>query len=286
LRVNELNELIIDAETIRGRWHLEDGREITYRVRREDDGTETIRVSGILVAAEAGGLLISLTQERTRGALSAGLIKLTGHWRADENNRILFDVAGHYGRSGSLILTGEWEIGPSHEIVYSYARAKAGAEEIQKLVFKGIWDIDDGRCITYRLEGSTDCVLKFRGTFQTRSILAKEGALRYQIGIEIEGRPEIRTLALFGKWKLSRTLEIFFEMEYAGGRKQTIVFGGVYSPSPDFGISVMLKTRSGESLGVEVVLTEEVFDGRGEMFLRLRHSAGETALETGMKFLW
>ncbi len=286
MRISELNELIIDAETIRGRWHLEDGREITYRARHEDGGTETVRVSGTLVAAEAGALLISLTEERTRGVLSAGLIKLTGHWRTDENNRIIFDVARHYGRYDRLILTGGWEIGPSHEIVYSCARAKAGAEEIQRLVFKGVWDLDDARCITYRLEGSTDCVLKFRGTFQTRSILAKEGALRYQIGVEIEGRPAVRTLALFGKWKLSRTLEIFFEMEYAGGRRQTIVFGGVYSPSPDFGVSVMLKTRSGESLGVEVVLTEEIFDGCGEMFLKLRHSAEETALETGMKLLW
>ena len=47
-----------------------------------------------------------------------------------------------------------------------------------------------------------------------------------------------------------------------------------------------LASREKDPLGVEVVLTKNLFDGNTQTFVRFRESMKETALEAGIKIPW
>ena len=127
---------------------------------------------------------------------------------------------------------------------------------------------------------------RFRGAFQTKSILAKTGEIRYQIGVEAAGRRQLRTVTLFGRWLVSRDLGLSFETESADGIRRSILFGGDFRLNGRDQISVNLKHRGGTPLGVELVLTRELFDGDGNVFLRLKKSLEEARLEAGAAVRW
>ena len=75
-------------------------------------------------------------------------------------------------------------------------------------------------------------------------------------------------------------------MEYEAGRKKSIAFGGSYSVTDSRTISVQLKNETGSPLGVEVILTQDLFGKDGQAFVRLRKSLGESRAEAGMRLQW
>jgi len=153
----------------------------------------------------------------------------------------------------------------------------------QSLVFKGHWDISERHRLTFYVGGKTDSALRFRGTFQTKSIRAKKGEIRYQIGIELRGKKTLKTIILFGKWKLSRDFSLSFEIEYENQKRKAIVFGSTYRLGRGMAIEVKLKARTGKPLGTELLLTKDIFKGDGQLFGRLHHSLEETGAEAGVR---
>ncbi|MGH7890519.1 MAG: hypothetical protein ACRENF_08220, partial [Thermodesulfobacteriota bacterium] len=134
--------------------------------------------------------------------------------------------------------------------------------------------------------GDSNSAFRFRGAFQTKSIIAKKGEIRYQAGVEIGGKQKIQTIALFGKWKLSRSLELAFEIEYEDGQRKAITFGGEYHLDGGRQIIVNLKSKEGDPLGIEVILTKDIFGKDGQAFLRLAKSLEESRVEAGVNFRW
>lgn len=290
MKPTSINNLEEEGETIKGEWQLDRNHELAYRERKGK--TKVVRLKGTLVAAEAGTLVFSAEAKEAGGKTLTGIYKLTGDWRVDAQNRITFEVEKESGQKDKLVFSGSWEIGPNHEIIYSYQRSlrrtkkETSVTETQTLTFNGHWDLSERHRLAFLIEGDTGSALRFRGAFQTKSILAREGEIRYQVGVEIEGRPQTRTLVLFGKWKFSRELELSFEIEYAEGGKRALVFGGTYRFDDQTGITVELKSRDGGPLGAEVVFTREFFGKDGRLFVRLRKSIEESNLEAGVKFTW
>lgn len=47
-----------------------------------------------------------------------------------------------------------------------------------------------------------------------------------------------------------------------------------------------LKSRSGEPLGLELVLTKDFFGGDVQTFIRFAQRASESAIEGGVKVIW
>lgn len=281
-KLTSLNQIEKDGKTFEGQWQLDPNHELLYRERRR---RKEARLKGTLVAAEAEALVFSATVQESEAKTTTRLFKLTGDWRVDAKNRIVFEVEREAGKKDTLTFQGSWELGPYGEIVYSYetVRLRTKTKRVQRLVFKGQWDLSERRRLAFLIEGDTDSALRFRGAFQTQSILAKDGEIRYQIGVEASGRRRIQTLVFFGKWKISRQLELSFEIEYAGGRKHALVFGGTYFFRPDMTIEVKLRAREGMPLGVEVIFTRDFFAKEGQLFLRLRKTAEETAGEVGVR---
>lgn len=283
-KITRLNQLIEDGEIIDGRWEIGKNHEIQYR---EKYGNKEIKLKGTILAVEPGTLVFAYTEKQTPRKVSTRIFKLTGQWQADSKNRLTFAIEKKQGKNDTLTFTGVWEVNESNEIIYTYERRelKTKTREIQSLVFKGYWDISERNRLAYYLGGDTDQALIFRGAFQTKSLLAKEGEIRYQIGFELRGKKQFQTIVLFGKWKVSKKLGLLFEMEYADGKKHAILFGAEYHVTDDTAIEVKLKSRDDKPLGVEVLLTKDIFND-GQAFLRFQKSLPETALEAGLRFTW
>ncbi len=282
-KITSLNELEREGTVIKGAWQFDADHNLSYRVEGEnEDAVFTLETS--LVAAEPGALVFSLTEKLENGSIVTSLQKLSGIWRANDQNQLEFEVKRESGRNDVLTFKSRWEVGKNFEIVYTREKIelKTKNKQIETLALKGFWDITEKNRLTYFLEGSSTHAFRFRGTFQTLSVIAKKGEIRYQLGAEgTRG-----TITLFGKWKFSNTLELSFEMEYADGRRHEMRFGAEFAITKDFNVSAALIDKKGEALGVEVTLTREFLEGHAEAFLRLKKTFQESAVYGGIRIPW
>ena len=285
MKLTKLNQILEDGEVIKGRWEITPDHEVQYRSEGKD---ETIKVTGSLIATEPDALVISVTEKQSDQKIVTSIVKLCGVWKVNPKNQITFSIEKENSKTDTLTFTGTWEVGDNHEIIYSYERKDLikKTKETQSLTFKGAWDITDKNCLTYCVGGDSNNTFKFQGTFQTKSILAKKGEIRYQVGIEVNDKPKTKTITLFGKWIVSRDLNLDFEIEYDKGRRKSISFGGTYSLNQSTDITVDLKSEAGKPLGVEVVLTKDIFGKDRQSFIRLQKTLEESSIEAGVKILW
>jgi hypothetical protein len=269
----------------KGSWSLGPNGNLRYRGAGKDEEAE---LNAPLIAAEPDALVVGLTARQSDQKTVTRLAKLTGTWKADAKNRLVFEVERESGKNDELTFQGLWEINKAQEIVYRLRRTrlKTKTKRSTELVFRGFWDLSEKNRLTYVLSGDSDSAFRFRGAFQTKSILAKAGQIRYQIGLEAAGRRSVRTVTLFGRWLVSRDLGVSFETESADGVRRTILFGGDFRLNDRDRIAVDLKHRDGAPLGVELVLTREVLGGDGHLFLRLKKSLEGSRVEAGAAARW
>lgn len=286
--VRTLNELRKRGRVIKGRWELGPGRALRYR-RDEDSRLEDLEFETALIAADPEALVLAVSEKRKHGKTATRTARLSGKWKANKRNEIEFEVERESGKKNVLTFTGSWKVGPSNEIIYTWRRTsgKRKTAVLNTLTFKGAWALSDDLQLTYTLQGADDETFRFTGAFQTKSIFAKKGEIRYQLGAVAAGRRgRARTLTLFGKWKLSNKLALVFELEGEARKKSELRFGADYAMTEDTQISARLTGKQGEPLGVEVVFTREFWKGDAQAFVRLKKSLSESAVEAGVTLNW
>ena len=282
-QLSRLDQLMQGKRPADGVWRISDRHELEYRRR---GNREELLLKGELLAAEPAGLVARLTERFSDGGFESRVLTLQGRWQADSKNRLLFLVEREGGPADRLTLEGAWQVGENQEILIRLQRLPAGSRSESRLLrFQGAWDFSQGRRLTYLLDRASGSAFRFRGTFQTPSILARTGRIRYQVGVELRGRKRLQTVTLFGKWKISRDLSLEFEME-RGRDRRTLTFGSSYAVGPDGTLTARLSARDGSPLGVELLFTRRFLKEQGEAFLRLRRSLEETAFEAGARFRW
>ena len=255
MKLTRLNELIEDGKVVKGRWEITPDHEIQYRSEGKD---EEIKLKGTVVAAEPGKLVLSVTEKQSDQKKITSLAALSGRWSADEKNRLVFEAERKLDRSDRLVFEGAWKLDEGQQIVYGFTQEnlKTKKKKKQELVLKGRWEISSKNAVAYSLGGDSDSQIRFRGAFQTKSIFAKKNEIRYQIGVEVQGKQSLQTIIFFGQWKFSRDWGVSFEIESKGSRKKTVEF------------------------------TRDLFKGDGEGFVRFQKSAEEFRLETGARILF
>ena len=285
VRPTRFDELVRDGRVVEGLWTLGPGHELFYRSEKLD---EEVRIRATILDVEPGAILASVTERRSDQKSVTSLVRLAGRWRMNPKNQIIFEIEKSRGRSDVLTFTGGWRVNDHQEIVYSLEETalKRKTKKVRSLTFKGFWDIAGGKGLSYVLGADSASEFRIRGAFGTESILAKKGELRYQAGVETAGRHGVRTIVLFGKWKISRDWGIGFEVEYAPVRKRTIELGGDYRLDDSRQIAVNLTAKNGAPLRIEVIFTRDFFGPDGGAFLRLKKSVEESRLEAGVRFRW
>lgn len=267
MAVSRLQTLVDDAKRRKGRWRLTRDHEVEYRGLGPD---EELTLRGPLVALEPGRLLFAATEKTSDQKTVTRIVKLDGEWSVDARNRIVFTVEKESGRSDELLFTSGWRLGDKLEIIYSYKQTelKTRRRLDRELVISGEWDLSEKQRLVFLVGGDDRSRLRFRGAFQTPSILAKAGEIRWQIGAEGRAGRQTKTLTFFGKWKVSRTFGLSFELETGEAKKRVLNFGGEWNVDSARSISVNLRSPKGERLGVEVIFSRSFFKD-GELFVRL-----------------
>ncbi len=271
-------------QALEGTWKLTSDSELVFTVRegREQD-PDTLFLKGAVAAANGHALAFAV-HHSDDGAQASQRVTLTGRWAADAANRLTFLVQKSDGSEDRLTLQGGWEVGPHQEILYRYRPGAApGSRDERTMVFAGAWEIAGANRLVYRLTGSGRSAFEFKASVQSRSLLAREGRMAYQIGIGLEqGRRRQQRVTLFGTWKLNRDLSVSFEVPYAGGRVQAMRFEGAYALSARNRVAVALQNSRREPLGLTVLFTREVVpDVR--LFLRLQQAAQERSVIGGVQ---
>lgn len=243
-------------------------------------------VDAEVVAAETDALVVGFTQTQKNQNPVTRALKLRGRWQVDPANRLSFTASGGSVRPAKFLFSGTWKTGKRHELTYRLDRS---GKPSSSLSFDGFWRWDAARGLSYTLAGDggrhgDQGALRLRGAFQTESVLAKRGELRYQFGAEVKKGPRSRTISLFGKWKLGRGWALDFELEGGRARSRTFSFGAAYSFGPDKRLRASLFDDHGRPLGVEVAF-ENDWPG-GSAFARLRRTAEESIAEAGYAIRW
>lgn len=282
MAVSRLKQLIDDAKNRRGRWRLTRDHEIEYR---GDGPHEEFRVRGPVVAVEPGRLVFSATEKTSGQKTVTRLIKLNGEWKADAKNRIVFTVEREAGRRDQLTFSSNWHLNNRYDIVYTYRTTalKTRRRLERELVFSGHWDLSERKRLAFLIGSDDRSRLRFRGAFQTPSILAKSGEIRYQAGFEGRAGRQTRTLAFFGKWKVSRRFGLSFELETGEKKKRLLNFVGEWNLDDARRMAVSLHSPAGDPLGLEVLFSRDFFED-GEFFVRLARTAAEARVEAGARW--
>lgn len=236
------------------------------------------KASASLIAAEPDALVISVTEREESKAVVTRTLRLAGIWRVNSRGDISFWLDKNEGHAGVLHFGSAWRLNDRAAIELSLGR--------EKVTLDGSWDILSKNRLVYQISRGTNGTLEFRGAFQTKSIFAKKGEIRYQLGAGVSRGRRSRTIVLFGKWLVSRDLELSFELEDPRGKKRTLRFGGTARLGPDRTVRVDLTGRTGERLGAELVFTRDFPARDAQTFLRLKRGAGESRVEAGLSASW
>lgn len=292
MKLTRLNELIEDGEVVKGTWELLPGHTLGYRGRGTD---EEYRFKAPIIAAEPDAIVAAATVRQDGQTVVTRILKLTGRWKADGKNRLVFEVERAGGKTDQLTLSGTWKLSDANEIVYTHRSARR--DKTRELIFKGRWELSEKNHITYLMEGSSDSAFRFRGAFGTPSIFAKKGEIRFSIGAEAAGRTRaaarrpkgVQTVTFFGSWKIGRDWAVNFELDEGPGRRKRVFrFGADWAYQKGRTLSAQLKSEGGRPLGVELVWTRALAlaRGEGELFARIERSLEETRGEVGGRLRW
>lgn len=272
-----------------GAWSLTKSHDLKFTVSAANNrpASGEIMLSGGILEAKGDSLIFSLTTKTGAGARKTYIMQLTGVWRADRNNRLVFSVKRHNGGTDALTFRASWSIGRNNELVYEYVRSagarKAGAS--QRIAFKGSWAITKPAYLSYSIEGASNSSFDFR----TAAGICGPRSMTFELGTGLSRhlRPSARTVVLYGSWKFTRSSGLNFEIEYAGGRRYSMKFAAEAKLTDDDRVTLCLKDPAGrKDLGLEVTLAHEILGGDGSAFLRLLKSSEESAVFIGSAFRW
>lgn len=268
-----------------GAWALTRRHELALRLQRSEEGPREILVlRGALVGAEAHRLVFALAHHG--GALDPARtgLALSGEWRADQWNRLMFLVDKADGAADRLTLQAGWDVGPDQRLRYTYrADTEAGPRITRTVVFDGSWDIPGPGRLAYRLAGSSPSALEFAASLRSPSLAAAAGRIVYDVGVRARaGTTKQRRVTLFGTWKFRRDLSVEFEMAYQGGRVHAIRFEGAARPVPGGRIAVALSTSQRRAIGVTVTFSPKTMP-EAAFFLQARRDERERALVGGVR---
>ena len=274
------------AVTLDGRWSLTDQHGLALTLRERGGGrAHRLYLNGALTGATANTLIFTLAQGTSGAEDGLGQrVALSGRWRADARNRLAFLVQTADGSEDRLTLQGGWELDEHHALVYRYRRrspAGRGVEE-HAVIFEGAWDVPGANRLVYRLAGSSRSAFEFRAGLRTRSLIASDGRLVYEVGIGLSSGLRRQRISLFGTWKLNRDRSITFEVPYAEGRVQAVRFEGIVALSRRDQIALALSAARGERLGLTVTFTRKLVPD-ASLFLRLQQGAEERSAIGGIQ---
>jgi len=269
---------------LRGKWALDDEHNLTLTLDKWGNqiAGNKLTVESELIDAKDNMLSFAVTSKDSENNTHIYVVKLGGRWQADEHNRLMLNVEKEAGVTDRIILRGAWEVNKQNELMYTYEKSAPGkaGKTTKTITFKGYWDIAGKHRIIYVLNKEIGSEFDFKVS------VGKPAArgLEYELGVGVA--PSKKIITLFGEWKVNKNLGLLFEMPYAEGKIQSIVFGGWGKLNKDYRLDLRLQNKTGEDLGIDIKLSRRILEGQGEAFIRALKSQKEVSIVAGIGFRW
>ena len=268
---------------LRGKWSLNKDHQLQLTLDKWGRQTfgDRLTLQGNIKDVRKNSLLFVVMTRTKENVQSTYGLKLEGSWQADKNNRLTFRVRKEKGRHDILIFDNIWEINKSHQIIYQYKEAHLlrKKKKVRTLTFRGHWDIRDKARISYVIDRNSGSLFHFKpalGVF-------RDGYIKYEIGIRLSHKPIpiMRTVTLYGRWKITRSAGLLFKVKYENGKVHAMTFGADAKLAGKDTISLRLRSIANKDMGVELKLSHKLLKGDGEIFLRGLRSKRESAIYAG-----
>lgn len=242
---------------------------------------ETLVIESEIIDADAGSLAFRITTKEIEKKETIYILAFRGVWKANEKNQLTFQLEKETrAKYDILTLSGTWEINEHNELSYSVTQ-KRGVQE-HTLILSGTWQIAERNRLSYMLEHDTSTGFQFSTRFARYD--REQKAFLYTLTIGTKST--MKEVALKGTWKVKKNVGLLFEVHYAQGRVETIIFGATCSFKDSYTVSARLKDQRGKELGISIDLSRKIFAGAGELFLTAE-SRGETwEIGVGIGFKW
>ena len=116
---------------------------------------------------------------------------------------------------------------------------------------------------------------------------AKEGSIKYRLGVSVQGiKKKLKTIQLFGTWKMGKRATLNFEMKNGQGNIKAIKFKAELRFKKRDKTTVMLRNSAWEDLGMSVRFDRNFFKKDAHWFLQLEKMSKGSALRGGLNFRW
>ncbi|MBU0549056.1 MAG: hypothetical protein KJ838_01880, partial [Candidatus Omnitrophica bacterium] len=258
-----------DQIKLKGKWSLTREHNLVFTLdkwKRQALGDQ-LTLQGDIIDVNKNSLLFALSTRTNKGDKSKYILRLSGKWQADENNRLTFNIRRSQVKYDTLTFDGAWETGRGYQVVYKYEKIqlKRKLKKIHTLIFKGRWDITEKKKITYVIDRNSNSLFNFRAGFA----LFQDRYIKYELGIGISRKPEPvrRTVILFGKWKIKKKKGLLFEIEHNKKEIYSVLFGAEAKLTDKNTLCFKLRDSLNQELGAELELSYRLLEG-GEAFLR------------------
>ena len=269
---------------LRGKWALDDEHNLVLTLDKWGNqiAGNKLTVESELIDAKGNMLSFAVTSKDSENNTHIYILKLSGRWQADEYNQLTFNIEREKGITDRITLQGAWEVNEQNEIIYTYEKSTRGKEEkiTKTITFKGYWEIAGKNRIIYVLNKEINSEFDFRVSVGKPA----ERGLQYELGVGVT--PTKKTITLFGSWKVNKNLGLLFEMPYAEGKIQSIVFGGWGKLDKDYRLDLRLQNKTGEDSGIDIKLSRSILEAQGEAFIRLLRAKEEVSIVAGVGFRW
>jgi len=274
-----------------GVWQMDSNHNLVFKLKKTNiqTGKERLVLKTQLRQAEKDALVFSLGTQGQKGTYAFRSLRLRGRWQADKYNRLQFLIKRLRGSADALTFSGSWQV-KHNTLIYTYKKIslKTKTKRIQVLRFQGYWEISRPSRLTYILDAKNNSAFDFRAYVETPNLIGKRGVIKYRVGIGIRGSAlfETQTVSLYGVWKLHRKGGLSLVMDYAGGRVKEIRFSAFVRVKPGNKITLDLRNRAGNDLGVSLTLTQSFFKNEAEWFLRMTADKKHPRFEWGLAVPW
>lgn len=274
---------------LKGSWSLTSNYDLKFSIDKSAGGAsgDAFTIAGDIIDVKGDALLFSVTTKRGEGIRTTYVLEMAGTWRSDENNRLSFRVKRENGRYDTLLFEAGWEVNKNNEIIYRYEKSqlKRRLKTSHSLILKGRWKASEKGVLAYEMDANADSTLKFK----TSLGICRDDYIKYEVGIMLSRRvrPVMRTVTLFGVWRLKRGSALFFDVECADGSIYSISFAAEARLTSLDTISFKLRDEIGaRDLDLRFELNHALLEGDGSAFLRVLRSRGESAILVGAGFNW
>jgi hypothetical protein len=269
-----------------GSWSLTSECDLALTVTKNNNfpKKDILVLKGEVLPVGRDELAFEIKSYDRNGLLRLELLKLSGVWQADEDNRFIFTVKKEK-EPDTLILEGKWELNQNQQIAYRYEKINLKTKQklSRTLIFDGFWQISRRNRIAYALERGTDSSFDFHAQAESPSLYPRDNAIKYRLGAGLakgaKGKKQV--ISLFGDWKVNRDLGLEFKMQYGKGRLRSMSFGSEMSLSEKDKVVFALRGERREPLGISVIFRRKLLPCAAQGFLRLKTGKNESAAELG-----